>query len=94
MTDDVGPLRLALAKFVYIVHVGVTFLFRGAGFYLGQKLGGFGLFFIPTMLIHWKTADVCILTTIEMKLRGHPKAGTREQGIHSENGSARRLAYE
>ena len=40
----------------------------------------FGLFFIPTMLIHWKTADVCILSTIEMKLRGHPKAGTREQG--------------
>ena len=34
----------------------------------------------PQPLIHWKTADVCILTTIEMKLRGHPKAGTREQG--------------
>ena len=29
-----------------------------------------------TMLIHWKTADVCILSTIEMKLRGHPSGNS------------------
>ncbi|GIS44802.1 MAG: hypothetical protein Ct9H90mP16_18720 [Candidatus Poseidoniales archaeon] len=44
MTDDVGPIRLALAKFVYFVHVGVTF-FRPLGLALPwPKLGGLACF--------------------------------------------------
>jgi len=80
VTDDVGQIRLALAKVVYFVHVGVTFFVPWGWLLPWPEAWWFGLFFIPTMLVHWMTADVCILTTIEMKLRGHPQAGTREQG--------------
>ena len=72
MADDVGPIRLALAKAVYILHVGVTFFVPWGWLLPWPEAWWFGLFFIPAMLIHWKTADVCILSTIEMKLRGHP----------------------
>ncbi|MBN16625.1 MAG: hypothetical protein CMB37_00485 [Euryarchaeota archaeon] len=65
---------------MYFVHVGVTFFVPWGWLLPWPEAWWFGLFFIPTMLVHWMTADVCILTTIEMKLRGHPQAGTREQG--------------
>jgi hypothetical protein len=80
MTDDVGPVRLALAKAVYFLHVGVTFFVPWGWLLPWPEAWWFGIFFIPIMLIHWKTADVCILSTVEMKLRGHPKAGTPDQG--------------
>ena len=45
MTDDVGPIRLALAKFVYIVHVGVTFFVPWGWLLPWPEAWWFGLFF-------------------------------------------------
>ena len=78
--DDVGTLRLTLAKMVYFLHVGVVVFVTWAWVLPWPEVWWVGVIFIPLMLLHWKTADVCILTTLEMKLRGHPEAGTEGQG--------------
>ena len=80
MTDDVGPLRRYTADGVYALHVLTTVFVTWAWTLPWDSALWFALFFIPAMILHWQIADVCILRTWEMALRGHPDAGSPEQG--------------
>jgi hypothetical protein len=78
--EEVGVVRLALARFVYSLHMATTVFVTWVWLLPWPVAWWVGAFFIPVMVLHWKIADVCILTTIEMALRGHPEAGSPEQG--------------
>lgn len=80
LTDEVGRLRLLAAESVYWLHTATSVIVTIAWAIPSREVWWFALFFIPMMILHWKVADVCILTTWEMRLRGHPDAGSPEQG--------------
>jgi hypothetical protein len=78
--EDVGALRLRVADLVYGLHVMTSVFVSIAWAMPWDGVLWFALFFIPAMVLHWQVADVCILRTWEMALRGHPDAGSVDQG--------------
>ena len=80
MNNELNFGQVIAAQTVYYFHILVTFFVPFAWILPWKEAWILGTILIPIIIINWLISDVCILSTIEMKFRGHPNAGTKEQG--------------
>ena len=80
MNKELSISRRITARIVYYFHMLVTFFVPCAWILPWKEAWIIGAILIPIILINWLISDVCILSTLEMKIRGNPNAGTMEQG--------------
>lgn len=76
-----GTLRRMAAGGVWALHTGLVALVLSAWLLPFATLWWIVLALAPLMQLQWWiTGGVCVLTTLEQRLRGDPRAGRAEQG--------------
>ncbi len=77
---DIGKIRLTSAELVRLLHIGIV-IFTGIGWaFSSVQVLWAHLVLVPAMKLHWLTnGGICILTSVEHRLRGNPTAGTVDQ---------------
>lgn len=74
----VHPIRILLAKFVYVIHM-LCILILVFGFVLPKPFLPFLLVFIPATIIQWMfNTNQCVLTQLQYKLEGREIAPNEE----------------